>query len=409
MHNKALLSDKAYASTLPQSAALGARKIWGKRMIYLCYNCSKTTFSTKCNVCEEEESLMVPLQAAYYPDFHYESKGFVKDLFGKKKEQANLRDLLERVLSKYNELINPYFINYAHILLRDSQAGSDLASSNKEYSSAELFQEVLVRKGFVELQERPELLHKLLSTTVFSSSYAGFEREVKRHIKSDLDSTLRSWIDESGTDFRNNLSLFLYFIWESKSIEGSVKFNEAARSDRDINLVDSLEFNSLLLKCERIYKEILVDRLDYKLSHFDPDNFVSIYSIDAMDGFSFEDFLVVLFQTLGYDVKETKKTGDQGADLFVEKFGKKIVIQAKNYSGTVGNSSVQQALSAKTFYNCDDAMVITNSYFSSSAKELAQASSVRLIDRSKLIEYLDDYNQALVESLEIEVGAQEST
>ncbi|WP_206683202.1 restriction endonuclease [Neptunicella marina] len=343
---------------------------------------------------------MVPLNPSFYPDFHYVSKGFVKDLFGKKKEQENLNNLLDRVLTKYNELLNPYFLNYAYLLLGDSHEASTINSNNNEYSSAELFQQVLVRKGFVELRERPDLLYKLLSTTVFASTYSGFRREIKRHIKNDLDSSLRSWIDESGTDFRNNLCLFLYFIWESKSVGIGLSFNENASSNRDVSLLENGMITGFLSKCERIYKEILIDRLDFKLSNFDPENFVSIYSIDAMDGFSFEEFLVLLFQRLGYDVKETKKTGDQGADLFVEKFGKKIVIQAKNYSGTVGNSAVQQALSAKTFYNCDDAMVITNSYFSRSAKELASASSVRLIDRSKLMEYLDDYNQALVESLE---------
>ncbi|OEC52688.1 hypothetical protein A7K61_22715 [Pseudomonas sp. AP42] len=42
-----------------------------------------------------------------------------------------------------------------------------------------------------------------------------------------------------------------------------------------------------------------------------------MYLVDAMDGFQFEAFLVEIFQTIGYDVKETKKTADQGADLFV--------------------------------------------------------------------------------------------
>ncbi|MDQ0654957.1 HJR/Mrr/RecB family endonuclease [Pseudomonas cedrina] len=69
-----------------------------------------------------------------------------------------------------------------------------------------------------------------------------------------------------------------------------------------------------------------------------------MYLVDAMEGFQFEAFLVEIFQTIGYDVKETKKTADQGADLFVTRFGKNMVIQAKNYSGSVGNAAVQQAI-----------------------------------------------------------------
>ena len=117
-----------------------------------------------------------------------------------------------------------------------------------------------------------------------------------------------------------------------------------------------------------------------------------------MSGFEFEDFLAELFRTIGYDVQMTKRTGDQGADLFVEKFGKKTVIQAKNYSDNVGNAAVQQALGAKAFYSCDHAMVVTNSCFTSSAKSLAEAAGITLVDRKELESYLDEYNRAIMEA-----------
>lgn len=155
-----------------------------------------------------------------------------------------------------------------------------------------------------------------------------------------------------------------------------------------------------LFICEDIYFDILVERLATRLEHFNSSKFVTMYLIDAMDGYQFENFLVEIFQTLGYDVKETKKTQDQGADLFVTRFGKNMVIQAKNYSGSVGNSAVQQAISAKAFYGCDEAMVVTNSYYTKSAMELAESARVRLIDRNELQKYLDDYNQKIIEDFQ---------
>ncbi len=148
--------------------------------------------------------------------------------------------------------------------------------------------------------------------------------------------------------------------------------------------------------------DILVERLGTQLEHFDPNRFVTMYLVDAMDGFQFEEFLVEIFQTIGFDVKETKRTADQGADLFVSQFGRNMVIQAKNYTGSVGNAAVQQAISAKAFYGCDEAMVVTNSYYTKSAKELASATGVRLVDRVVLQTYLDDYNQKLIESFKAE-------
>ena len=127
-----------------------------------------------------------------------------------------------------------------------------------------------------------------------------------------------------------------------------------------------------------------------------------MYHVDAMNGYEFEKFLCQIFQTAGYDVEGTKLSGDQGADLFVSKFGKKMVIQAKNYSGNVGNSAVQEAISAKSFYGCDDAMVVTNSYFTRSAIELANAASVRLAGRRELQAYLDDYNQRIIEQFRLD-------
>ena len=63
----------------------------------------------------------------------------------------------------------------------------------------------------------------------------------------------------------------------------------------------------------------------------------------------------------------------------------------------MGNSAVQQVLAAKQFYSCDDAMVVTNSMFTRSAKDLAEAGGVKLVDRNELQRYLDDYNRLILE------------
>nr|WP_240160810.1 restriction endonuclease [Burkholderia sp. Ax-1719] len=124
-----------------------------------------------------------------------------------------------------------------------------------------------------------------------------------------------------------------------------------------------------------------------------------------MDGYAFEKFLAQLFQTAGFEVEETKLSGDQGADLFVTRLGKKIVIQAKNYSGNVGNAAVQEAIAAKSFYGCDEAMVVTNSHFTRSAIELANTAGVRLVSRRELQSYLDDYNQQIIERFRASDGS----
>ncbi|MFC6301868.1 restriction endonuclease [Pseudomonas sp. CCM 7893] len=384
-------------------------------MIYQCNGCNRTTFETTCPWCTSSELSpsselssrhLTPLDPSFYPDFQYRSKGLLKDFLGKKKEQAQLNDLLNNVLRKYAELKQPYFTNFIHTTREGAAARDETGVPGPRmggvYTERELFREVLIRKGFDELEELPSLLDKLLLTTTFNSTYLGFSRELSRHIKADFADTLRSWIEEAGTTFRADLALFYYYLWENDVPYPSVQFNPQATSTAGMPLVAMPAFRNGLSLCEEIYFDILVERLGSQLEHFNPNRFITMYLVDAMDGFQFEDFLVEIFRTIGYDVKETKRTADQGADLFVSRFGKNMVIQAKNYTGSVGNSAVQQAISAKAFYGCDEAMVVTNSYFTKSARELANTAAVRLIDREGLQSYLDDYNQKLIEVFQAE-------
>jgi restriction system protein len=202
--------------------------------------------------------------------------------------------------------------------------------------------------------------------------------------------------------FRYDLALFYFYLWENEISFPSIQFNSQAATTAGSPLLPLSAFRDGLGLCEGIYFDILVRRLGSQLEHFNPNRFITMYLVDAMDGFQFEAFLVEIFQTIGFDVKETKKTADQGADLFVTRFGKNMVIQAKNYTGSVGNAAVQQAISAKAFYGCDEAMVVTNSYYTKSAKELATTAGVRLVDREALQSYLDDYNQKLIEVFQAE-------
>ncbi len=384
-------------------------------MIYQCTSCRRKSFETKCPWCTNAPiqasgqaapaALQVPLDPSFYPEFQYQTKGFLKDLLGKKKEQAQLNDLLRTVLRKYSELKKPYFANFFHTVrnidVEPGDAETPGARKNGTYSNRELFREVLIRKGFTELEELPHLLDKLLLTTGFNSAYLGFSTEISRHTKGSLREILRSWIAEAGVSYRDDLSLLFYFLWDNNIRHAEIQYTDQASSAFGTPLLPWQTVETWLEICEQINFDILVERLATKLEFFDPNQFVTMYHVDAMNGYEFEKFLGQIFQTAGYDVEGTKLSGDQGADLFVSKFGKKMVIQAKNYSGNVGNSAVQEAISAKSFYGCDDAMVVTNSYFTRSATELANAASVRLIGRRELQVYLDDHNQRIIEQFRL--------
>lgn len=114
--------------------------------------------------------------------------------------------------------------------------------------------------------------------------------------------------------------------------------------------------------------------------------FMTLKRVDRMEGTEFEAYLGYLFRKEGYRVRMTKATGDFGADLILYDGKKKIAVQAKRYEKPVGVSAVQQVLAAKQFYECDEAMVVSNREYTRQAKQLAAVSDVVLIDREALVE-----------------------
>lgn len=116
--------------------------------------------------------------------------------------------------------------------------------------------------------------------------------------------------------------------------------------------------------------------------------------IDAMEGIAFENYMKKLLEHMGYSsVQTTATTGDQGVDLLARKGMSKYAIQCKRYKNSVGNKAVQEVFSGAFFYKCDKCIVVTNSHFTASAKELAKANKVELWDRDKLKELVEKYGK----------------
>lgn len=111
-----------------------------------------------------------------------------------------------------------------------------------------------------------------------------------------------------------------------------------------------------------------------------------ISDIDIMEGYEFENYLKTLFFYEGYVTEVTSKAKDFGADIILTKANEKIVVQAKRYNKSVGAKSVQEIIGGAKHYNATDAMVVTNSHFTSAAETIAKENNIRLIDREELIE-----------------------
>ncbi len=81
--------------------------------------------------------------------------------------------------------------------------------------------------------------------------------------------------------------------------------------------------------------------------------------IDNMPGEVFEEYLLAHFNRMGYAGSLTPKTDDYGADLILEKDGRRVVVQAKRGKGSVGVNAIQQVIGAIKHYDANKGMVVT--------------------------------------------------
>lgn len=111
---------------------------------------------------------------------------------------------------------------------------------------------------------------------------------------------------------------------------------------------------------------------------------ITLTYMRSLSGHEFELFLADYFRSQGYVVDMTPRTTDQGADLLLRKDQRRIAVQAKQWKGNVGNKAVQAVHAGRTFYNANEAWVITTSSFTKAAQDAATRLSVRLVTGPEL-------------------------
>lgn len=197
----------------------------------------------------------------------------------------------------------------------------------------------------------------------------------KRNLQ--ISRTQKITVDAYGTVNTASWSKELQYFLDTR-ISPIINSQTANQKIRD-RLLAEAAYKAAKMASEPLPAEVSAPAYRSDPSIFDP----------RMNPFDYELHCALLLRSGGWDAEATQKSGDQGADVIAQKNGVKIVVQCKLYTGTVGNDAVQQAFTAQTFQGAQAALVVTNSIFSTSARQASATTGVYLIHHAQLVDTAD--------------------
>jgi len=108
--------------------------------------------------------------------------------------------------------------------------------------------------------------------------------------------------------------------------------------------------------------------------------------IEVMGPIAFEHHCAAVLKTQGWSCKITRASGDFGVDIVAEHSGSRVVIQVKKWREPVNLSAVQEAAAGVAMYRATHGAVVSVSGYRPSARKLAKANKVRLLNYPDLFD-----------------------
>ncbi len=120
---------------------------------------------------------------------------------------------------------------------------------------------------------------------------------------------------------------------------------------------------------------------------------ISSTKIDELSCLEIVRYLRSLFEKYGYETELTKDSNEFSSYLIIKKGPQKYIIQTKRKENKIGVKAIHEILWEVRNYEANGAIIITNQYFTSSAKKLANTKDIQLVDRDELITMLKTSNK----------------
>src|SRR5574341_1380642 len=125
---------------------------------------------------------------------------------------------------------------------------------------------------------------------------------------------------------------------------------------------------------------------------------LEILNIDNINRSEFEDYIIRVLTHKGFKVETTGEKIALGVTLIAKKDGHKYAVQIERQTGAVSRLALSDVDREKHRYGCDKVILITNSYFSEDAIELAKSTGCELVDRDTLAMWVLGFQRSKGES-----------
>jgi restriction system protein len=143
-------------------------------------------------------------------------------------------------------------------------------------------------------------------------------------------------------------------------------------------------FHMLALAGPVVYSERLASRGELRRRFAQVRTLAEMLALEPVE---FENWVAMLFQLLGYKVKNTQEVADHGIDLLVSdghvRYG---LVQCKRYRGTVGEPVVRDLYGTLIHESADCGWLVTTGGISRQAREWSNGKPIELWDGQKLVE-----------------------
>lgn len=111
---------------------------------------------------------------------------------------------------------------------------------------------------------------------------------------------------------------------------------------------------------------------------------------NKMTGHGFEQAVANLFRDIGFTAQVSKRGGDGGIDIVLQKQGRKIAVQCKRYKSSVGPHVIRDLWGTMHALGFDEGCIVTTTGFTKGVVDFARGKSIYLIDLTDILKATGD-------------------